>query len=198
MWGGPLTTCAVWSKGWNELHSSALKELKIQYKRWVGKHITPYGIRTELWQVCIGAMGMQRRGAWPYPGLGLSELRLKDQLQPAEEEAEEGDFQTELEHPWLQKSWPGSESSIASLSGPGASWVWVTWASFYQVCLSWWSNHRTLGIWSHQIKPSPSPFPPTHGRIPRNLEFKCSFLIKLSPFLSVLVPSNLRMVNAFS
>lgn len=121
MWG-PLTTCAVCSKGWNELCSSALKELKVQYKRWVGKHITPYGIRTELWQVCTGAMGMQKRSTWPYPGLGLSELRLKDQLQPAEEEAEKGDFQTELEHPWQQISWPGSESVLVAQEHPEFGW----------------------------------------------------------------------------
>jgi len=61
----------------------------------MGKHTTPYDIKTVLPPLCTGAVGMHTRGTRPYPGERVSGLRLKAQLQSAQEKAKKGDFWTQ-------------------------------------------------------------------------------------------------------
>lgn len=91
-------------------------------QRWMDKHIPPYDIKTVLWQLCTCAVGMHKRGTWPYPGARVSWLSLKpcsSELRRRLRKRTSG--QRQPEHPWLQTSWAGSTSGLAAPGGPGAS-----------------------------------------------------------------------------
>lgn len=92
----PLTECVLWRKEWKQTNGPALKELaeSLVWRR-MGKHTTPYDIKTVLWLLCPDAVGMHKRGTWPYPEERVAGLRLKAQLQPAQEEAKKGDLWTQ-------------------------------------------------------------------------------------------------------
>lgn len=142
-------------------------------QRWMDKHIPPYDIKTVLWQLCTCAVGMHKRGTWPYPGARVSQLSLKpspSELRRRLRKRTSG--QRQLEHPDCKH--PELVQQVAWLLlgiQEHLVWVWMTWASFGWACSSWWYNHRALGIWI-QWRPGPGPY---FLPFKVNLVFICSF-----------------------